>query len=208
MGIINYSTFIATATFFIMTPGIDTMFVLKKSIGEGKRSGMYSTLGINSGIILHTILAAIGLSSMLIKYPMAFEVIKYLGAIYIIFMGFSSIISKEPMISLESNSSKSSSKNNSFINGLITNILNPKNAMFFLALFPQFINQENLKDPFPFFQLGLTYALIGCIWYSLLTLFAGTFSTKIKESPNADRWLKKLSGIVFIVLGLQLATGY
>ncbi|WP_186755076.1 LysE family translocator [Echinicola salinicaeni] len=205
MGIINYNTFIATATFFIMTPGIDTVFVLKKSIGEGRLSGIYSALGINSGIIFHTFFAAIGLTSLIIKYPMAFALVKYLGAAYIIYMGFVSIISKKPMINLEN---PNTSKNNSFTTGLITNILNPKNALFFLALFPQFIRKESLKDPLPFLQLGLTYALIGCVWYSLLTLFAGSFSSKIKENPNTDLWLKKLSGIVFIILGLQLATSY
>lgn len=206
MGIINYPTFVATATFFIMTPGIDTMFVLNKSIGEGRRSGIYSTLGINAGIILHTFFAAVGLSSLVAQYALAFEMIKYLGAAYIIYLGFVNILSRKPVINLKEKTPLNSSNNNSFLSGLITNTLNPKVALFFLALFPQFIGKENLGSPVPFLQLGLTYALIGCIWYGLLTLFAGTFSARFKEHPKADHWLKRFSGVVFILMGLQLAS--
>ena len=88
MGIENLITFIVTALFFIMTPGIDTIFVLNKSISQGRKSGIYATLGVNTGVLTHTFFAAIGLSMVIAKSAFAFAVIKYIGAIYLIYIGF------------------------------------------------------------------------------------------------------------------------
>lgn len=204
MNIDNLTTFMITALFFIMTPGIDTFFVLDKSINQGIKSGLYATLGINTGIIAHTLFTAIGLSTLLAASTFIFTCIKILGAAYLIHLGYTKYHNRNPHTKKVPLTSKHSTKND-FWSGCITNVLNPKVALFFLAFFPQFVAPNELDKPTPFLVLGLTYAIIGIVWYSILTLFAGSFNQKLLENPYYLHWLNKLSGIVMIVLGLKIA---
>lgn len=205
MGIENFLTFIITALFFVMTPGIDTIFVLNKSIGQGKKAGVYSTLGINTGILVHTLFAALGLSLIVAKSATAFSVIKYIGAAYLICIGISSLLSKKGVVKTVAADQKMNTGRQNFVSGLITNTLNPKVALFFLAFFPQFINPTQLESALPFIVLGITFAMIGVAWYLILTFFAGTFSEKIMKNPKAEYWMNKGTGVIFILMGLKIA---
>lgn len=206
MGIINYLTFIITAFIFIITPGIDTIFILNKSIAQGKKAGIYSTLGLNTGVLGHTIFAALGLSLIIAKSVIAFSIIKYLGAAYLIYLGIAKLLSKESLLNIdaEADAVQSSNKQN-FVSGFFTNILNPKVALFFLAFFPQFIDPKLINDPLPFIVLGLTCAVIGSLWFFLLTTFAAYFSVYFKENPAAGTWLNKLTGVAFVLMGIKIA---
>lgn len=204
MGIENLMTFIVTALFFIMTPGIDTVFVLNKSIGQGRKSGVYATLGINTGVLVHTFFAALGFSVLIAKSTFAFTLIKFLGAGYLIYLGFLKVKNREEFFSADNKQLNNNSKND-FWTGFLTNALNPKVALFFLAFFPQFINVNQMNNPIPFLLLGISYALIGIVWFLILTLFASVFSQKLKSNPKSGRWLNKLSGLVFIVMGIKIA---
>lgn len=205
MGIVNYLTFIVTAFVFIITPGMDTVFVLNKSIGEGKKAGIYSTLGLNTGVLGHTIFAALGLSLIVAKSAMTFMVIKYLGAAYLLYLGISKLISKDSLINIDPATRTGKTNQQNFISGFFTNILNPKVALFFLAFFPQFIKPELSGSPLPFIVLGLTCAVLGSIWFFLLSFFAAYFSRSITENPAAGKWLNKISGAAFVVMGLKIA---
>lgn len=205
MGIINYLTFIITAFVFIITPGMDTVFVLNKSIGEGKKAGIYSTLGLNTGVLGHTIFAALGLSLIVAKSALAFMMIKYLGAAYLLYLGISKLLSKDSLISIDATVKTGKSNKQNFVSGFFTNILNPKVALFFLAFFPQFIKPELSGSPLPFIILGLTCAVLGSMWFFLLSYFAAYFSKSITEHPAAGKWLNKVSGAAFVLMGLKIA---
>jgi len=207
LGIENFITFMVTALFFVMTPGIDTVFVLNKSIGQGRKSGIVSAMGINTGILTHTFLSAIGLTVLIAKSAIAFMVIKYIGAAYLVYIGVKKYMDTSALFTENTVSEAKNSSKNDFWSGFFTNSLNPKVALFFLAFFPQFITPSKLEDPVPFVLLGVTFAIIGVIWYVVLTLFASTFSTKIKSNPNSGIWLNKISGFVFVLMGLQIAFG-
>src|ERR1700761_2092676 len=205
MGVENFLTFIIAATIFAITPGLDIMFILNKSIGQGKKAGIYATLGINTGVLVHTIFAALGLSLIIARSVLAFSVLKYLGAAYLVYLGISKLISKETLFKTEVSNKPASTNKQNYISGLINNVLNPKVALFVLAFFPQFIRRESINSPIPFIVLGVTYALIGITCLLLLTLFASTFSKRLADNPKASNWLNKFSGLTFILMGLKVA---
>lgn len=205
MGIENVIAFMITALFFIMTPGIDTVFILNKSLGQGVKSGVYATLGVSSGVLIHTILATLGLSILIAKSPYAFSIIKYSGTVYLIYLGYVKLTEKQTLFSENKEDEVKKGGRAAFWSGFLTNTLNPKVALFFLAFFPQFISPAKIEDSMPFLILGLIYALIGVIWFLILTLFASICSQKIKNDPNVSLWLNRLSGIVFILMAIRMA---
>ncbi|MBC9794863.1 LysE family translocator [Sinomicrobium weinanense] len=205
MGIENFLAFVVTAVIFIITPGIDTVFVLNKSISQGKKAGLYSTLGINSGILVHTVFAALGLSMIVAKSVVIFMAIKYIGAAYLIYLGIAKLMTKKGTVPVYGKGQPQKTSRQNYFSGLVTNILNPKVALFFIAFFPQFINPAQLQNPLPFMLLGGTFALLSTVWFLILTFFAGTFSKKFTEHPKVDYWMNKFSGAVFILMGLKIA---
>lgn len=205
MEIENIFAFMVTALFFIMTPGIDTIFVLNKSIAQGRKSGVYATLGVNTGVLTHTLFAALGLSVIIANSVYAFTIIKYIGAFYLIYLGFLKFKNRKTFLPTDDGKQILKKGKNDFCSGFLTNTLNPKVALFFLAFFPQFINPTQMENPVPFIILGLTYAIIGIIWFLILTIFASAFSKKLKNNPSAGLWLNKLSGLVFILMGIKIA---
>ena len=205
MGIENFMAFGITALLFIMTPGMDTIFVLNKSLTQGKTSGAYAALGVNAGVIVHTLFAALGLSILLAQSDFAFKAIKYLGAIYIIYLGIAQIRKNTLMSTTAEEPKNKNSLKSNFISGFFTNALNPKVALFFLAFFPQFINPAQLQNPIPFLILGITYTLIGIVWYLFLNFFAGRFSNKFQENPKMNPLINKISGILFVLMGIGIA---
>lgn len=205
MGIENFAAFIATALLFIMTPGLDTVFILNKAIGQGKRAGIFATLGINGGVLVHTLFAALGLSLVIARSAMAFAILKYVGAAYLIYLGLVKLFSSKALLTTDTIKKIPDSDRQNFLSGLITNTLNPKVALFFLAFFPQFISRYHIASPWPFIVLGLTYACIGIVWFLLVTLFSASFSKKIAAHPKADQWLSKISGLVFVLMGIKIA---
>lgn len=204
MGIENFITFMLTALIFVMTPGIDTIFVLNKSIGQGIKSGVYASLGVNTGVLLHTFFAALGLTVLLSRSVLAFTVIKYVGFVYLVYLGISKLKNSKTVIGINTKNVPQKKGQNDFWSGFLTNTLNPKVALFFLAFFPQFISPAQLENPVPFVILGFTFAIIGTVWYLGLSFFASTFTHKIKHNPNFSIWLNRISGLVFILMGIKI----
>lgn len=204
MGIENFWTFLITAFIFILTPGIDTVFILNTALSQGKKAGIYASLGINAGILVHTLFAALGLSMLIAKSITAFLIIKYMGALYLLYLGISKMMEKDSSLNFETISEMKSAKKN-FTSGIITNVLNPKVALFFISFFPQFIRFDALNNPIPFMILGLLYATMGILWFCFLSIFASIISVKLKNSTQTGFWLSKLSGLVFILMGLKMA---
>ena len=207
MGIENFMAFGFTALLFIMTPGMDTTFVLNRAISQGKTSGAFAALGVNAGVLTHTLFAALGLSILVAQSTYAFTTIKYVGAVYIIYMGVMQLIKKQETTVSKDAIQSINTRKKDFISGFMTNALNPKVALFFLIFFPQFITPAQIQNPVPFFILGLTYAVLGVIWYLCLTYFAGSFSKKFQANPKSSLWINKVSGGIFILMGIGIALG-
>ncbi|CAM1351607.1 MULTISPECIES: LysE family translocator [Tenacibaculum] len=205
MGIENFIAFLVATVLFVLTPGIETVFLINKSISQGRRSGVYTSFGLNTGALVHTLFGALGLSIMVAKSAIFFALIKYLGAAYLIYLGVAKVMSKKGLIADTNEEQKKDSAKSSFTSGFVTNILNPKVALFFIAFFPQFISPTEIENPVPFIVLGVIYATMTTVWYLVLTSFAGSFSTKIKENEKIGVRLNKVSGAIFVLMGLQIA---
>jgi threonine/homoserine/homoserine lactone efflux protein len=201
-GIIHYEVFLLSAILLNLTPGTDTMYIISRSVSQGKTAGVYSSLGIISGTIVHTLLAGFGLSIILMKSILLFNIIKIIGAIYLAYLGIKLIISKKAgakeQVSIEATSFKKI-----FLQGLITNVTNPKVALFFLAFIPQFINTGN-KSPLPFVLLGLTFCLTGGIWCFVVANFSSFATRKLRQNKNIESILNRLTGLVFIAMSVKL----
>lgn len=198
----DLALFIVAGIILNLTPGPDTIYIIGRSMSEGRKAGVMSVLGISSGIVVHTVLAAFGLSAVLVSSAVAFHVIKWVGAAYLIYLGIKSLMSKTEL--KMDIAEKSVSSFSIYQQGLITNVLNPKVALFFLAFLPQFISAEN-TSVVPFLFLGLVFVLTGTVWCLAVALFSATASNMIDRFGLAKVWINRLSGIAFIGMGLKMA---
>lgn len=204
-GIINLETFILTAIIVVITPGIDTIMVLTRSISKGKQAGLYSALGVSLGLIFHTCAVTLGLSLIIAKSAVAFSIIKYLGAAYLIYIGIKSLLDKSPQVELKETEIKVKGMRNMFLTAFLSDVLNPKIAIFFLAFLPQFISSTAINNPLPYFLLGLIMFLITLTWCAFLAMMGSRVAKLFNKNKNAERWMNKASGVVFIILGLKVA---
>lgn len=212
-GIENYLGFVMAAILLNLTPGTDSMYIITRSMSQGQTAGFYSVLGITSGILVHTLLAAFGLSVLLASSPLAFTLVKYIGASYLCYLGFKMLTSKQTPLFASNlpNEEKMASTRpldrwQIYKQGVITNTFNPKVALFFLAFFPQFIDPSYSNSMMSFLVLGLTFASTGFIWCSCLALLASKFSENLRKNPTIEVILNRISGVIFIGMGVKLLT--
>ena len=204
-GIINFETFLLAGILLNITPGNDTIFILTKSMAQGKKAGIMSVLGIGTGNIIHTLLAALGLSMIIAKSILLFNIIKYIGAVYLLYIGVKMFLIKSPIGANVSDTNQSVNYFNIYKAGVITNVLNPKVALFFIAFLPQFID-PNLANTFlPFITLGVVFTTTGTIWCFLLTVFASMIFSKLKKNSKISIYINKFCGTALIMLGLKVA---
>jgi RhtB (resistance to homoserine/threonine) family protein len=204
-GIINFETFLLTGILLNLTPGNDTIFILTRSMAQGKKAGIMSVLGISTGSIIHTVLAGFGLSIIIAKSILAFNIIKYAGAAYLLYIGFKMLTDKT---SLNTEGVTDKSTINYFKiyrDGVITNVLNPKVALFFIAFLPQFIDPSLKNTILPFLTLGISFTITGAIWCTILALFASTIFSKLKGNTRISTYINKFCGMALIGLGLKVA---
>ena len=202
----NFSVFLMSSIIFILTPGLDTIFVLNRTITQGKIAGIVSSAGIAIGVLFHTMLATLGISLIIAQEPSLFTTIKLAGAGYLIFLGILSL--KAPTKLLSENHVLPTSKekpSRTFLLALMTNILNPKVAIFFIAFFPQFVIPGSTDTRVEFLTLGSIYAILSFIWLSCLSLFLMSLSNQMVQSPKVQFVIQKLSGVIFIGLGAKIA---
>jgi RhtB (resistance to homoserine/threonine) family protein len=204
-GIHDFGLFLAAGILLNLTPGPDTVYILGRSIAQGREAGIASALGICVGSIFHSCAAALGLSAILATSAVAFAAIKLLGGAYLIFLGIKMLLDRRRQPSLPSNFRRRTTIA-AFRQGVFTNVLNPKVALFFLAFLPQFIDPASNMKVFAFLMLGLTFVTTGTIWCLILAWFASAFSERLRTNETIGQWLNRAAGALFVFLGLRLAT--
>lgn len=203
-GVENYFGFVIAGILLNLTPGADTMYILTRSISQGRRAGIYSVLGIASGSLVHTTLAAFGLSIILAKSAFAFHLIKYVGVAYLVYLGIKMILEKNKLFDNKEQTIATTDLYKIYTQGLLTNVLNPKVALFFLSFLPQFIDMHHANGPFPFLILGATFTTTGTIWCFLLAYSSSYISKVLRENNKVGKIIQKITGLIFIGLGAKI----
>jgi threonine/homoserine/homoserine lactone efflux protein len=204
-GIHDYWLFIATAVVLVITPGQDTFFILGRSLSGGRSAGIAAALGISAGSVLHTFAAALGLSALLATSPHAFMAVKFAGAAYLIYIGARALASRASGLPGEE-SGGAGGRWAAFRSGIVSNLLNPKVALFFLALMPQFIDSGSDHKVLAFLALGLSFVALGVVWCMVLAVGAAKLRSAFLRRPSMAGVLNRIAGAMFIALGLKLAT--
>lgn len=205
LGIENIGSFIISAIIVVTTPGIDTIMVLTRSISKSKTAGLYSALGVSLGLVFHTCAVTFGLSLIIAKSAIAFSLIKYLGVGYLIYIGTKALLAKSEQTEIKPTEIKIEGSQKMFLTAFISDVLNPKIAIFFLAFLPQFIKTSEINNPIPYLLLGSIMFFITLIWCSFLALMGSKVAILFNRNKNAEKWMNKTSGLVFILLGLKVA---
>lgn len=200
----NFWVFALTGLLLNLTPGNDMLYVIARSSGQGSRAGVISSLGIGAGCIAHIIAAVVGLSALLAQSALAFYMIKYAGAAYLVYLGLRAFFNKKQSIAVDRNL-QSLSYTKIFWQGVVTNILNPKVALFFLAFLPQFVDIRQGNTWLQILFLGAWFDVVGTLVNVLVALLFGKIGSWLSGSPGFVRWQERITGIVLIGLGIKLA---
>jgi threonine/homoserine/homoserine lactone efflux protein len=200
----NIYLFVAASLVVIVAPGPDNVYVLTRGVAQGREVALASAWGMCSGLLFHTTLAALGLSAILAQSALAFSVVKYAGAAYLIYLGLRALLSKEEFVP-SAEAVPVANLRSFFLRGLTMNLLNPKVAVFFLAFLPQFASPASDGAALRLLALGLVFALLSIIVFSALALFSGVLGDRLNKNARLANVLQWLTGCVLIGLGVRLA---
>ena len=198
----NLVLFAAASGALIVTPGPDMLYVISRGISQGRRAGMVSAAGITLGILAHTVFAALGLAILVRVSSLAFQSVKFAGAAYLIFIGAKTIHDKTELS--DNGKGMRAGSRKVFFQGFLTNLLNPKVALFFLAFLPQFVVKKWGHATAQMIAFGLAYALFSILFLVFVGYFSGSVGSRVMGGPW-EKTVRRLAGSVFVVLGLRLA---
>lgn len=205
LGIHHFGVFLASCLLLNLTPGPDTLYILGRTIAQGRAAGVASALGISAGCLVHTFAAALGLSAVLAASATAFTAVKFAGAAYLIYLGARMLLARPTTAAADPAEFPPATFLAIFRQGVLTNILNPKVALFFIAFLPQFIAADAPSKPAAFIALGLSFVTTGTLWCLCLAWFGAVLGDRLRTSTSAAAWLNRTAGALFVALGVRLA---
>lgn len=202
---VNLLLFLAASLALIATPGPDMIYVITRGVAQGRRAALISAWGVCSGLIVHTSFAAIGLSALLQRSAAAFQVVKYVGAAYLIYLGVRTLLDRENFAGIRGGSAAAKRLKVIFLQGIASNVLNPKVALFFLAFLPQFVEPAAGSGALQMLLLGAVFAVLATSIFSVIALFCGDLGERLLSRPGFANALRWFTGSVLVGLGLRLA---
>jgi threonine/homoserine/homoserine lactone efflux protein len=204
-GIHDLPLFILSGLLLNIMPGPDSLLIMTRSATQGWRAGVAASLGIGAGTMVHIFAAALGLSAVLSTSATAFTVVKLVGAAYILYMAVGLLRSRKASGKTKAPVLPALPYRKIFAQGFLTNVLNPKVALFFLAFVPQFIALDASNKALAFIILGGIFNFNGMLWCCALALTTAKASERVKLNPTVSLWLKRFTGGLFVWLGVKLA---
>jgi threonine/homoserine/homoserine lactone efflux protein len=202
----TYLLFICAVVVLVITPGPDMAYILARTVAHGRKAGMLATIGINAGAYMHVAASSVGLTAILASSAFAFTVVKSAGASYLIWTGLQIIIKKPGSLTVGNDSTGTLSYRKIFWQGFLSDALNPKVAIFFLAFLPQFVNIHNeaISVTQQLLLLGITSNVVAIILNLGIVCLAGAATATLRQNERAVIWLNKITGMIFIGLGIRL----
>jgi threonine/homoserine/homoserine lactone efflux protein len=204
-GIHDLWLFIISGLLLNITPGPDTAYIVGRSVQMGWRGGAAAALGISAGCLAHVFAAAIGLSALLAASSVAFTAIKLIGAVYLFYIGIRMLLAHPNEDVPTRGTADMLSLPLVFWQGALTNVLNPKVALFFLAFLPQFVDAGAPSKAFAFLILGLIFVVNGTLWCLAVAAFSVRAARRFRQSGRTMRWINRALGGMFIYLGARIA---
>ena len=195
--------YLAAATVLVLIPGPGTAWIVAQTVAGGTRRGVQAGLGLETATLIHALAAGLGLSALLATSAMAFEVLKYAGAAYLVWLGIKTW--REKSVAPIAFVPAASNGRHVYRRSVLTGVLNPKVAVFFLAFLPQFVHPERGLVWLQFIVLGLLLSIIGFSNSCVLAFAIGRFGRRLSGNPRIARWRQRLMGTVFVGLGVRLA---
>ncbi|MCK5074871.1 MAG: LysE family translocator [Calditrichia bacterium] len=200
----NILGFLGASVILTLMPGPDIIFVITLSITQGKKSGILTALGLVTGLIAHTTAASLGLSIILYESAVAFQIVKYLGAAYLIYLGIIAIKERNKNVLKINNKAKHENRK-LYRRGILMNILNPKVSLFFLAFLPQFVSADSKNVSMDMMFLGLLFMAQALIVFIIVSILAHKLSEKLVQNPKASKIINWIKASVFLIIGIQIA---
>lgn len=204
LGIHEIWLFVLSGVLLNITPGPDSVYVIGRSMQMGWRGGAAAAFGISCGCFFHVAGAAIGLSALLMASSTAFSILKLVGAAYLVLTGLQMLWSRPALVAVKDEAERNSLRR-VFLQGVFTNALNPKVALFFLAFLPQFVAADAPHEPLAFLTLGLIFICTGTLWCLVLAAFAAKAANRLRQSEGVIAWVNRTLGCLFIYLGIRVA---
>lgn len=201
----QFLLFLTAAVLLNVSPGADHVFILGRTLAQGRRAGFLSSWGVCSGAMIHVLAAAFGISAILAASATAFAIVKYAGAAYLIWLGLRTLRSRGLAIPTDPGSVKPASAWAIYRQGLVVDLLNPKVAVFFMAFLPQFVDPALGHAGLQMVALGAIVIAIALAWEACLIFGAGALSHRLRARPAIARWINRVCGATFVGLGVRLA---
>lgn len=201
----QFITFLIAITLLTISPGVDTLLVMRNTARGGWKDGLVTSLGICSGLFVHAAVSAVGISVILLQSAWAFNALKFAGALYLIWLGIQSIrnLKALPMDQVRGVGVRTTSWTRSIREGLLSNVLNPKTIVFYMAFLPQFISPTQSPMVQSLFMAGIHF-VIGLVWLGILTVVVCRLKS-FGASSGIEKWVQGVTGGVMILLGIKLA---
>ena len=205
LGIHELWLFVLAGVLLNVTPGPDVAYIIGRSVQLGWRGGAVAAIGISCGCLVHVVGAAIGLSALLMASSAAFAAVKLVGAAYLLFAGLQMPLSRPRPVAEVGIPGDGISLRRVFWQGVLTDALNPKVALFFLAFLPQFVAADSAHKTLAFLLLGLIFISTGTLWCFGVAAFAARAAGRIRQSQGAIAWINRVLGGMFVYLGVRVA---
>ncbi|MBA4342248.1 MAG: lysine transporter LysE [Methylibium sp.] len=208
LGIHDLPLFIVSGLLLNIAPGPDSVLIMTRSATQGWRAGSAASLGIGAGTCVHVLAAALGLSALLAASSWAFTLVKWVGAAYLVYVGLQMLLARRSAPTTATHEAAAPARlshRQIFAQGFLTNVLNPKVALFFLAFVPQFIAPDAPHKALAFVVLGAIFNVNGMLWCHFLALSTALASRRLRLGGALAQWLNRAIGALFLSFGLKLA---
>lgn len=205
MDMLSILSFLGAAILLTLMPGPDNMFVLAQSIAQGKRAGIATTLGLCTGLLVHITAATLGISAIIYQSALAFNIVKYAGAAYLLYLAWKSFRARDEELLVGDGQTPALRFGTLYRRGIVMSSLNPKVSLFFLALLPPFVNQEAGYIPLQMLVLGFIFLIQALILFSIVSVCADRLRGWLMRHPRISRRINVIQGSIFALIGLKVA---